>query len=118
MGATSKTNVLSIAPELSSIDNDIWMLILADVASEVSSSIYGTKQEMAQRYLAAHYLTLISAANKQTSGPLSSERVGQVSMSYAQINYLNRNRYDETSYGRVFNSIRRSIVVPFMVITP
>ena len=119
MAATTKANVLSIAPELSSVLDDAWTLILADVAGEVSSTIYGTRQEQAQRYLAAHYLTLISSDSRvDAQGPVSSESAGQVSKSYAQVNYKDRNRYDETKYGRVFNSIRKGVVIPFRVFTP
>lgn len=120
MGATTKTNVLIVAPELSTVEDDAWTLVLADVASEISASVYGSKQEMAQRYLAAHYLTLISmsADAKQTSGPVSSETVGQVSKSYAQVNYRDRNRFDETVYGRMFNQLRAGCMIGFTVITP
>jgi len=121
MANTTQANVLAIAPELTNISPETWAMILADVAADVSSEVYGTKQEIAQRYLAAHYLTLAmpgSVRNAQGSGPVTSESVGQVSVSYGSVNYRDRNRYDETSYGRMFNQIRRSCVIPFVVITP
>ncbi len=118
MAATTQTNVLLIAPELSGIAAEVWMLILADVALEVPSSVFGSRQEQAQRYMAAHYLTLIAASNKQTAGPISSESVGQVSLSYAAANYRDRSRYDETVYGRQFIQIRKSCVIGFQVYTP
>jgi len=118
MANTTQDNVLAIAAELDNISPDAWTLILSDVANEISSSIYGSKQERAQRYLAAHYLTLIAASSKQAAGLVSAESAGQVSVSYAQVNYRDRNRYDETSYGQIFNQIRRSCVIPFMVYTP
>jgi len=121
VGATTKTNVLIIAPELTTVSDDAWTLVLSDVAAQVSSAVYGTDQERAQRYLAAHYLTLValsSSIGSQASGPVVSESVGQVSKTYAQGSYADKNRYDETSYGRMFNQIRKGCVIGFTVMTP
>jgi hypothetical protein len=121
MAATTMNNVLDIAPELANVDLATWNLILSDVARDVSSSVYGTRQEQAQRYLAAHYLTIIRSDplyRPNAAGPVGSESAGQASANYAAIPYKDRNRYDETKYGRVFNSIRKGIVIPFRVYTP
>ena len=122
MSATTKGNILKIAPELSAItDDDVWTLVLADVAEEVESSVFGTKQEKAQRYLAAHYLTLLkpdSSRNPATAGLITAETSGKVSRSYGLSQVKSRNRFDETSYGRVFNAIRRGLVIPFQVYRP
>lgn len=122
MSATTKGNILKIAPELSAItDDDVWTLVLADVADEVEYTVFGTKQEKAQRYLAAHYLTLLmpdNSRNPATAGPITSETAGKVSRSYGLAQVKGQNRYDETSYGRVFNLMRRGIVIPFQVYTP
>lgn len=118
MAATTQRLVLAIAPELFTVAAETWTMILADVAADVSLSTYGTRQERAQRYLAAHYLTLIASSSKQTSGPVSSESVGQVSVSYAAVNYRDRSRYDETVYGRQFVNIRKGRVIGFTVIAP
>ncbi len=117
MAATTPANVLIIAPELSSVAAGTWTLILADVAAEVSSSVYGANQERAQRYLAAHYLTLINSSSKQSSGPVVSETVGQVSKTYAQSS-MSKNDYSSTVYGQTFLGIRKGCVVGFTVITP
>ena len=117
MSATDKGNILKIAPELSAItDDDVWTLVLADVAGEVESSVFGSKQEKAQRYLAAHYLTLLmpdNLRNPAAAGSMTSETAGKVSRSYGLARVKGQNRYDETSYGRVFHAIRRGIVIPF-----
>lgn len=118
MSATTQANILLIAPEFSSVAAEIWTLILADVAAEISSSVYGTSQERAQRYLAAHYLAIINSGGNQNAGAVISETVGQVSKTYAQGDYVDKNRLDETGYGRMFNQIRRGRVVGFTVITP
>ncbi|MEW5804286.1 MAG: DUF4054 domain-containing protein [bacterium] len=121
MTDTSQTKVLTIAPELSGVRTSVWTLILADVAAEVTFDTYGSRQEIAQRYLAAHYLTLIKddpLRRADAAGPVASDSSGQVSTNYVAVNYRDRNRYDETLYGRMFNQIRKSVAVPFTVITP
>ena len=117
MAATTQANVLIIAPEFSSVDAGTWTLILADVATEVSNAVYGTRQEQAQRYLAAHYLTLINSSGKQCSGPVVAESVGQVSKVYAQ-SLVSKSDYSSTVYGQTFLGIRKGCVVGFTVIAP
>jgi len=122
MGNTTQANILLIAPELSAIsDANIWALILADVTADVISTTFGTKQEIAQRYLAAHRLTLSlpsNLRNPNVAGPLSAESTGKVSRSYGKGSYVGADRNDETSYGRMFNQIKRSRCIGFKVITP
>lgn len=126
MGNTTKANVKLIAPELASIADDLFNLILADVALEVSSAGFGAKQEVAQRYLAAHYLT-ISAGTAETSasaGSIKKEKVGEVETEYSDslkdilTNIKATSRFDETKYGRQFESIKRTAILPLSVVTP
>lgn len=120
MADTTAQNVLAIAPELSGMPNATIDLILADVADQVSEAVFGRKQERAQRYLAAHLLTLIKQAGEGggKSGPVVSERTGDVSTTYANPEIQLSNRYDLTAYGQEFNNIRKGCVVGFMVVTP
>ena len=100
MSATTQANVLLIAPELSSItDSDVWDLILADVASEVSSGVFGAAQERAQRYLAAHYLSLYGASLGAATGSLKREKVGNTEKEYAISSTVSTNN-TEADYGR------------------
>lgn len=125
MGNTTKANVLLIAPQLSSVTDEAFNLILADVAEEVSSAGFGAKQEQAQRWLAAHYLTMIFGADgtgaSSGTGAIKKEKVGEVETEYST-ETLSRikglTRYDETGYGRQFESIKKKSIVPFKVIAP
>lgn len=124
MGATSKDNISAIAPELKSFIDDnscVVDLILADVASEVRQSVFGSKQERAQRYLAAHYLTLSNPATSSgSSGPVTKEKVGDVEKSYGDSSNAKGAQIglSETSYGRTYLQIRRGCIVGFQVHTP
>lgn len=129
MANTTKILVFMIAPELeaaySGLD-DIVTQILTDVAQAVSYSVYGIEQERAQRYLAAHYLTLSNPTllnrdeEANAVGPMTAHKVGDISKNYGGILSAIKdvNRYDETKYGRAFNQIRKQCVVPFKVVKP
>lgn len=120
MGNTTKDLVLVIAPELASIAPLIWDTILADVALEVGT-IYGTKQEIAQRYLAAHKLTLSnpeSGRNPLASGPITSEKTGQLAVSYGSLQNGAGNNLDSTIYGQEFKRIRDSCFIGIKVVKP
>jgi len=121
MGDTTKAYVLLIASELSVVTNDdIWTLILSDVTSEVGTA-YGTKQERAQRYLTAHYMTLATPSNvspSSSSGPLVSESIGKRRVAFSDKAFSDHSRLDETKYGRIFTDIRSSCSIGLMVFTP
>lgn len=121
MGNTSKTLVLAIAPELADItDNLLWDTILDDVADDVAASIFGTKQERAQRYLAAHLLTLSRSQdrNPHASGPITSEKTGPLAVSYANPKANSNGELDSTSYGREFMRIRKGCIVAIKSFIP
>ena len=125
MSDTSATNIGLIAPELKEFicgNGDLVNLILADVASEVRADVFGSKQEQGQRYLAAHYLSLIesgdSGGSSGASGPIEMEKVGDIQTKYASSNLNDMSRYDETKYGRIFMNIRKGCVLSFDSFTP
>lgn len=116
MGNTSKDLVLVIAPELTDIPPLVWDTILNDVANEVSASVFGTKQERAQRYLAAHLLTLSNPdpnRNPLASGPITSEKTGPLAVTYGRSSWIVKgdSNLDLTSYGKQFKAIRDSCIV-------
>ena len=123
MSDTTAKNVELIAPELAVFicqNGDLVTLILSDVSGQVSSSKYGAKEERAQRYLAAHFLSLAysSSLGQGGSGPVEMEKVGDVQIKYGANNFMDASRYDETPYGRTYMTIKRGCIVPFMTVTP
>lgn len=120
MANTTRDNVILIAPELCGVSEPLFALILADVAIEVGT-IFGRNQEKAQRYLAAHYLTLSNpdnvSRNPNVVGAISQIKTGDESMSYGD-GIKDPTRYDTTSYGRVFKSMMRSSVHPAVFVNP
>lgn len=125
MSNTTKAKILLIAPELAAITNDeTWDLILSDIASEIGSSIYGSDQEKAQRYKAAHHLSLIldtiNGGASGAAGGLIMDKNGDVIKQYASPMKLAKivSPYERTTYGKEFLSIQRRHVVGFAVVTP
>jgi len=122
MANTTQSKILAIAPELDeNIEPSTWNVIIADVITAVTYSIYGAQQERAQRYLAAHLLTLsanVPLRSPGASGPVTSEKTSEVGVSYAQSKSRRQTQYDETSYGRIFAQIRKNKVIPFLSMVP
>jgi hypothetical protein len=123
MSDTTAKNIELIAPELETFicqNGDLVALILEDVAGQISSATYGSKQERAQRYLAAHLLSLAYTASQGAggSGPVVSEKVGDVEVKYGANNFTDKSRYDETPYGRTYMTIRRGCIGAFMTVAP
>ena len=104
----AQTDVNVIAPELSTVSPSDFAAVLSDVLLEISVSFWGS-QQMADRvtkYLVAHVLAL---AHPELSGPgpVSGERVGEVSRTYAVGAPRDPDTYDMTRYGKEYKRLRR-----------
>ena len=123
MSDTTAENVTLIAPELADFicgNDNLVDLILEDVAGQITSAIYGSKQERAQRYLAAHFLSLAYSSSEGIggSGPIEMEKVGDVQRKFGVNSFSDASRYDETPYGRTYMTIKRGCITPFMTVAP
>ncbi len=118
----TSTNVIAIAPEYASpfstgtIDTFIGFAEL-----QVFSDVWGRLADMATTYLAAHLLALSypggtpTGASSGPGGPLTSEKVGDVSRNFGQSNPTGLTVGDvdlmSTGYGRQFLSLRESLAI-------
>ena len=124
MASTTADKISAIAPELKDFINDNACtvdLILSDVNDEVKQGVFGAKQERAQRYLAAHYLTLSNPATSSgSSGAVKREKVGEVEKEYSDASKVKGAQvgYSETSYGRTYLQIRRGCLLGFQQVAP
>lgn len=101
---------------LSASDPEVIM-VLEDVALWVIEAKFGTYTELAQRYAAAHFLSI---ANQPVGGrgPLSSESVGGVSQTFT-LPYLNQKTVlGSTQFGLMYMECVRRNIVPIDVIVP
>jgi hypothetical protein len=117
MADTTLDKIEIFAPELVSVDDAVKEMILDDVKLEVSDKVFGNFEEKAQRLLCCHYLTLYNNSGKNTTGGVNNKSVGGVSVGFDSGTYTDKNRLDETSYGRQFNELRRKVVWGFRVIS-
>lgn len=88
---------------------------LADVDELVKPEIFGNKTEIAQRYLAAHFLSQ-ALTDSGGRGPVSSETIGGISRSWT-LPYLNQKSVlGATQYGMQYLEIRRAVVPPVTLV--
>jgi len=121
MALTTKDNVLKIAPELSTVSNDLWDLMLGDVNNHISSSVFCNKTEEAARYWVAHRLTVLTDKKvSNVSGPLTKDRVDDVMKEYVRLQKVSVSDadYNRTGYGSTFLTIRKSCIVAFDSVPP
>lgn len=127
MSNTTKAQILLIAPELNNLTDPsdlIWNQILEDVAGDVGSTAFGTLQEKAQRYKAAHHLSLIletqTGGSSSGTGSLTMDKNGDVLKQYSSPIKANKamSPYERTTYGKEYLSIRNRCVVGFRGIVP
>lgn len=92
-------------------------MILDDVDRHIKVEDYGSDTEAAQRYCAAHWLS-ISNQPVGGRGPLSSVSIGGISRSFT-LPYLNRKEvYGATQFGLQYMEFVRRNVFAFRVIIP
>jgi len=117
MADTTKANVLLIAPDLSVVDDTIWTIILADVATQIPTTAICSEdmQEPLQRYLVAHTMTVATGigAGGSISGNLERERVGDIEVEYGGASTVTG--LDKTKYGLEFQRMwfryRRAVII-------
>jgi len=102
------------------LGEDLFDMILADVALEVTEERYRTEEERAQRYLAAHLLTLLRKFefSSDSIGDVIRDKVGDVETWYSD-SAINTDMSSDiglrtTPYGRTYMSIRSRHSVCFI----
>jgi len=121
MSLTTKEKVIAIAPELSTQSDATFVIYIAEAGTSISPSYFGNKAEWAATNWVAHYMTVNSASGSGTiSGPITEERVGDISRKYVKLQKISREDadYGRTKYGRTFLTIRSSRIVGFCAIPP
>lgn len=115
MGNTTKELVWVIAPEFKCTSPALIELILLDAQGMVGTN-YGAKQEIAQRYLVAHLLTIFAPAAQDVGTGILKERLGD-----EDVTYLKPDKWDEfnsTKYGIMYNKIAKRAITTVRFITP
>ena len=106
------TNFKEVFPEFASQSEVRVDMFLDGAKDQISADVFGKSYERAVLFLAAHDLTM-SDPDKASKPQVTSEKVGDVSVSYSSVNAVNNsdNYYMQTQYGLQFLGLRNACVV-------
>lgn len=119
-----KQDVLEFAPELSSIRDPAWALILKFVNDFDSTGIggkggdEGATLRLARIFLAAHYGTISKRSKSGAAGPVTSEAAGAVRRSYGLVALASSDAgLGSTTWGQQFQTLLLMSLahLPFLV---
>lgn len=98
--------VRAIAPEFATVSDSDVQSFLDDAALQLNVSRWAAKYDLGHKYLAAHLLGMARPELASAAGPVQSESVGQVSVTYAvQTSAQAPSQYDATRQGREFRRL-------------
>ena len=85
-------------------------LAIADASLMMNNTVWGPLAELAQTYLAAHLLTIRNPQLALPAGPVSEDRVGEVSSKYAVASGpVTESNYSASRWGREYLTLQRMI---------
>ena len=83
-------------------------MAIADAAANINNTPFGNNAELAQTFLAAHFLTVQNPGLAQASGPVSGDDVGGVRSQYAvSAAPAARDDYNSSRWGIAYLSLRK-----------
>jgi hypothetical protein len=105
------TDVALLDPKLASIPNGAQTALLADVYLMLPVQRWGTKLDLGAKYLAAHMGTLYLRGGTGPGGPLTGEKLGPASRTYAAPRLVHGlwTDLDTTVWGLTFRRIARGL---------
>jgi len=123
--SVSRSDFVAVFPEFNDDSRRRQIDMFLKFANRrVSEAAWGDCTDEAVIYLTAHLLAQASGGggfSGGVAGPITQESVGDLSRSYGQVQ-VNANGNDElfaqTKYGQLFLELRRSCVLPAMVLNP
>lgn len=105
--AITPDDIKKIAPEFCSLNGSDIQTFIDDAELMVSIDCFGNVAEMAIKYLAAHMLALSKRGS--IGGEITSKAVGSLSIGFSSSS--DSDGFGVTSYGRMYDKIRRSRVL-------
>lgn len=115
-------DVTQFAPEFSDLPSSQIDLIIEYARNWVCEDKWGSKSKLGIVLMSAHLLKEAGFGpgdSSSASGPVTSERVGDLQRSYGQVSLQNSSVGDQllatTKYGRLFLTLRRTLVITPMV---
>lgn len=98
-------------PEFASVDDAIVERWLAEATRHHNITQWGLKSDDGLIYLTAHLLASFAQGgfDEPGAGPVTSEREGQVAVSYKVSSVFTEDEFGSTKYGRRYASIRKTV---------
>ena len=97
-------------PEHADVDDTEIEMYLGDAISDVSSPVYGNDINRAQLYYAAHLVeSSPTRAGGAAVGPIKSQSVGGVSLTFSDAADSDSSDLNSTKYGKEFIRLRDSL---------
>lgn len=112
MTIVTTADVISYAPELTG--NALLQIYLDFAKTFVNETKWGVKYKASVCLLTAHFVTL-SIRGAGSSGPITSERVGELAVSYGSAS----DKADEllaTTYGTMYLQYRKTLTITPLVV--
>ena len=100
-----------LAPELEETTNAVLDAVSEQAALQINADLWNDLATYGLVMLTAHMLTI--AKRRGQSGPITGERVGDISRSYGT---AGNGDLESTSYGREFLRVRKTLLISPMVV--
>ncbi len=119
-GAIYKVDVLAVAPELATLPDAAWIMVLAMVNSMKGMRCEPALRKLALCFMAAHFGSIAGyAGSSGTTGPIVSETLANLKRTYAQgITTASNADLNRTTYGQQLLALLKFSVStrgPFLV---
>lgn len=100
--AVTVSDIKTDFPEFAGLANGIITRFLAKAALRVSAAEWGLKFDDGIEFLTAHLLQRRLEGTGSGSGPVTSEKVGDISVGYAASKIATDSEFGSTVYGRMY----------------
>lgn len=108
--AVTPADIKTLFPEFAAESDARIQLLLDQALLSVNASVWGNKADFGIQYLTAHLLTVLNRGGGGASGPITSEKVGDLQRSYASSGAVTH-ELGSTGYGLEFLRLRRSLFI-------
>jgi hypothetical protein len=112
------SQVKAMGPELASV-SDAFVQIYLDIVTScfLGKEFWGDCYDTAVKLMTAHFVTVAGRGGASSSGPVTSERVGDLARSYGSFQFDGDiDELSTTPYGVMFITLRRTkLRTPFCV---
>lgn len=125
MVAVTKQDITNVAPEFSGVEETTVDLFIEYARQFVAEGQWKSKAKQGIVWMACHMMKTVGlgsggSSGTGTSGPMTSEKVGDLQRSYGQLSLQGGTALDQvlaqTKYGQMFIMIRKTIFTTPLVV--